>query len=54
MITPSQQKWLDHLKDNEPVVIAPFDPTSEEKFLRVKKQVQNLLGAEQDVLHRGA
>ena len=54
MITKEQQDWLDHLNDNDEVVVVPYDSTCEEKFLQIKKQVQKLLGDQQRVEHRGA
>lgn len=54
MITPEQEKWLSHLDDSDSVKIYPFDPTSAEKFEKVKKQTQRLLGEDVNVKHRGA
>ena len=54
MITEEQQKWLDHLSDTDNVVVVPWDPTCEDKFLQIQKQIQGLLGAQQAVEHRGA
>ncbi|MCX6740561.1 MAG: GrpB family protein [Candidatus Parcubacteria bacterium] len=54
MITTEQQQWLDHLSDTETVTIVPWDPTCENKFLQIKKQIQDLLGQLQAVEHRGA
>jgi len=54
MITEEQQKWLDHLNDANQVAIIPWDNSSEEKYQIVKKQIQNLLGQECRVEHRGS
>lgn len=54
MLTPGQQRWLEHLSNTDIVKIVPWDPTSESKFLRVKKRVQGILGQAQAVEHRGA
>lgn len=54
MITPEQQKWIDHLSDTDKVKIIPFDPTSEEKFRAVKERIQKALGEEIRVEHCGA
>lgn len=54
MLTLDQQKWIDHLSDTDLIHIFPFDPTSEEKFLKVKSQVQATIGHGFEVLHRGA
>jgi len=54
MINEEQQKWLDHLSDTKQVFVVVWDPTCEEKFLQVKNQIQNILGKQQAVEHRGA
>lgn len=54
MLTPEQQKWIDHLSDTDKVKIIPFDPTSEEKFQAVKKKIQAALGKNLKVEHHGA
>jgi len=54
MITEEQQIWLDHLDDTDKVEIFPFDETSEEKFQQVKKEIQDFLGIQCIVEHRGA
>jgi GrpB-like predicted nucleotidyltransferase (UPF0157 family) len=54
MITEEQQIWLDHLDDTDKVEIFPYDETSEEKFQQVKKEIQDFLGAQYPVEHRGA
>ncbi|MFA6428863.1 MAG: GrpB family protein [Candidatus Buchananbacteria bacterium] len=54
MITIEQQQWLDHLNDTDKVLVVPWDPTCENKFLKIKKQIQTLLGDQQAVKHRGA
>ncbi len=54
MLTLEQEKWIAHLSDENKISIVPFDPTAEEKFQRVKQQVQNALGTQIAVEHRGA
>jgi GrpB-like predicted nucleotidyltransferase (UPF0157 family) len=54
MISPEQQQWINHLSDNESVSVVPWDPTCEEKFVQIKAQIQNLLGKDHHVEHRGA
>jgi GrpB-like predicted nucleotidyltransferase (UPF0157 family) len=54
MVTPEQQKWIDHLSDVKTIAVIPYDPTCEEKFLQVKAAVQNLFGQDQPVVHSGA
>ncbi len=54
MITKEQEEWLNHLSDTSSVKIAPFDPESGQKFERIKKEIQAVLGKEAQVLHRGA
>lgn len=54
MITRKQQKWIDHLSDVDKIKIVPFDPTAEEKFQKIKQKIQDALGKDISVLHRGA
>lgn len=54
MITKKQQKWIDHLSDTDKIKIVPFDPTAEEKFQKVKQKIQDSLGKDISVFHRGA
>ncbi len=54
MLTTGQQEWIDHLSDTKTVSIVPFDPTCEQKFLKIKKEIQSILGREQEIVHSGA
>lgn len=54
MLTKEQEKWINHLSDDSKIKIIPFDPTSQEKFEKVKSIVQSKLGRETEVVHRGA
>lgn len=54
MLTLEQEKWIAHLSDENKINIVPFDPTAEEKFQRVKQRIQNVLGTQMPVEHRGA
>lgn len=54
MVTPEQEKWLEHLTDDDLVKIYPFDPCSREIFDKIKKQIQSGLGESLEVVHRGA
>ncbi len=54
MITPEQEKWLEHLSDDDHVKIYLFDPCSREIFEKIKKQIQSGLGENIEVVHRGA
>jgi len=54
MLTPDQQKWIDHLSDTKTVSIVPYDSTCEEKYLKVKETIQRVFGMDQDVIHSGA
>ncbi len=53
MITESQRQWLEHLPNNDQIVIKPFDPESPKIFEEVKEEVVKALG-EVRVEHRGA
>ncbi len=54
MLTPEQETWLEHLDDTNSVEIFPYDPDACEKFERIKKLLQSILGVETTVLHKGA
>ena len=54
MVTKDQQQWFDHLSNTDKVIIVPWDPLAEVKFLQIKNQIQDLLGTQQAVEHRGA
>jgi GrpB-like predicted nucleotidyltransferase (UPF0157 family) len=54
MITPEQEKWLLHLSDTDVVKIYPADPKANEKFEKIKQQIQSVLGKNINVLHKGA
>ncbi len=54
MLTPAQQKWVDHLSDTNKVEIFPFDSKCNEKFEQVKFQIKSAIGTEFEILHRGA
>lgn len=54
MLTAEQEKWVDHLSGDSRVKIVPFDPTSQEKFERVKSIIRSKLGEAMGVEHRGA
>lgn len=54
MLTPVQQKWVDHLSDVDKIQIFPYDPTVEQKFEQIKSEIQSVIGTEFEILHRGA
>lgn len=54
MLTPAQQKWVDHLSDTDKVEIFPFDSMCNEKFEQIKSQIESAIGTEFEILHRGA
>ena len=54
MLTPDQEKWINHLSDQIPITILPFDPSAPQKFEAVKRKIQDVLGPETRVEHRGA
>src|SRR5687767_13419515 len=54
MLRPEQEQWLAHLRDDDKVVIRPYDATTQEKFESVKQKIQASLGEETRVEHRGA
>lgn len=54
MLTAEQEKWIAHLSDSDKVRIVPFDPDAERKFQKVKLKIQQFLGENTIVEHRGA
>jgi GrpB-like predicted nucleotidyltransferase (UPF0157 family) len=54
MLTLDQEKWISHLSDHDHIVIAPFDPSTPQKFEAVKRKIQAVLGPQLNVVHRGA
>lgn len=54
MITPKQQKWLEHLSNEKKIIISPYDPTCEEKFQSIKQIIHKHLGQTIRVEHHGA
>lgn len=54
MITKKQLKWINHLSNTDKIKIVPFDPTAEAKFQKVKQKIQDSLGKDISVFHRGA
>jgi GrpB-like predicted nucleotidyltransferase (UPF0157 family) len=54
MLTPEQEKWIAHLRDDNKTEIYPFDKDSGKKFQKVKNRILSLLGGNVRVEHRGA
>jgi GrpB-like predicted nucleotidyltransferase (UPF0157 family) len=54
MLTTKQEKWINHLREDNQIIIRPFDPKAKEKFELVKQKIQFVLGETIQVLHRGA
>ncbi len=54
MLTHEQEKWINHLSNQDHIVLAPFDPSTPQKFEAVKQKIQKVLGSETQVVHRGA
>ena len=54
MLTPEQQKWIDHLRDDDHIVMKTYDPSCVAKFDRIKARIITTLGNQVRVEHRGA
>lgn len=54
MLNQEQEEWVNHLSDESKILIVPFDPTSEEKFKKIKLLIQSRLGENIRVEHHGA
>ena len=53
MITPEQEKWIQHLSGRV-ISMYPYDPRSEELFQKIKRKIQDILGLDIEVEHVGA
>lgn len=54
MLSKKQQDWLNHLSSEKKINILPFDKRVNEIFLKIKNKIQNNLGKDTRVEHRGA
>jgi GrpB-like predicted nucleotidyltransferase (UPF0157 family) len=54
MITAEQQIWLNHLSNEDKVLIIPYDVKSPQKFKAIERKIKETLGEKTVVLHRGA
>lgn len=54
MLTPEQEKWINHLPDDNRIEIFPYDPDSPEKFEMVKRKIRAEMGSGLRIEHRGA
>ncbi|MFA6269892.1 MAG: GrpB family protein [Candidatus Paceibacterota bacterium] len=54
MLTPEQEKWVSHLNTTGRVEIFLYDEKAPEKFEQIKAQIQSAIGADFEILHRGA
>lgn len=54
MLTTKQKKWIAHLRDDDEIIIKPYDKTAPEKFERVRDKIQLILGKGVRVEHCGA
>ena len=54
MLTEKQKVWINHLSEESIVLIFPFDPSSHQKFVFIKKKIQSHFQADIKVEHHGA
>lgn len=54
MLSKKQKDWLNHLSSEKKINILPFDPRVNEIFLKVRDKIQDNLGKDTIVEHRGA
>lgn len=54
MLSKKQQDWLNHLSSEKKINILPFDPRVNKIFLKIKNKIQDNLGIDTRVEHRGA
>lgn len=53
MLTPDQQKWLDHLSDTKTISIVPYNPKTKDFFKKIKSELIKILGNVR-ISHRGS
>jgi GrpB-like predicted nucleotidyltransferase (UPF0157 family) len=54
MLRPEQEKWINHLRDDDQIIIKPYDPSCQQKYEAVKHRVQATVGENLPVEHCGA
>lgn len=54
MLSKKQKDWLNHLSSDKKISIFPFDPRVNKIFLKIKNKIQDNLGKDTRVEHRGA
>ncbi len=54
MLTIEQEKWIAHLSDKNKIIIIKFDSSADEKFEKIKRRIQDILGKRISIEHRGA
>lgn len=54
MLSKKQQTWLNHLSSEKKINILPYDPRVNEIFFKIKSKIQDNLGKDIRVKHRGA
>ncbi|MBI4028874.1 MAG: GrpB family protein [Candidatus Blackburnbacteria bacterium] len=54
MLTDKQEKWLEHLSDSDTTKITPFNPQVKNDFLKLKKELEAIVGKDVDITLRGS
>lgn len=54
MLSEDQKKWLNHLSDTNKVKIIPYDLRVKVIFQQQKSELENILGNDVEILHKGA
>ncbi len=54
MLTAQQKKWINHLSNTDKIKIIPYDPSTKEKFEKIKARILSTLGKTTRVEHCGA
>src|SRR3954469_7980379 len=54
MLTPEQEQWIESQAEDKFISVVPYDPRTEELFIKVKEKITTLLGPEVVVEHGGA
>lgn len=54
MLTPEQETWINHLRDDGHIEIKPYDPIVVGRFRQLKQTIQQEIGDDVDIRHCGA
>lgn len=53
MLTPEQEKWINHLSATDKIKIVPYNPKAKPIFKKIKKEIQKVIG-KVNIVHCGS